>query len=96
MLTISASLGIDGLFSAGEGKKVKQSGVSETSRLAGDCDVLSKDAAKGFYENFLIPRLVASVGNITGGKGAVSTASTVSALKDLVKKFLLAEVGKGQ
>ncbi len=51
--------------------------------------VLPRDAANDFYENFLVPRFVASAGCEED-----AAAAGVDALKAIVERFLLAEDGE--
>lgn len=57
--------------------------------------VLSQEAATEFYQNFLVPRLLATTSGGRGGKTARGVAAASAAvLKSLVGRFLLARGGE--
>lgn len=86
MSSMAGALGIDGIFC--------MRGVALSGDSGGggpEPNVVAPDSAREFYENFLVPRFVASAGGIrsmeTMGEAAV-------ALESLTKAFLLAEDGE--
>lgn len=89
MSSMTGALGMDGVFrmrascpaGGGSGDDGDDGGV-ETMQ-----GVLPRDAANEFFENFLVPRFVASAGCEEG-------AAAVDALKAMIERFLLAEDGE--
>ncbi|CAN0299527.1 unnamed protein product, partial [Ectocarpus sp. 12 AP-2014] len=88
MSSMAGALGMDGIFCMGDAALSidNGSGGSEPS-------VVAPDSAREFYENFLVPRFVASAG---GRRSMEAMGEAVMALESLTKAFLVAEEGPRQ
>ena len=88
MSSVAGALGMDGIFRMRESAPAGDSGFAAAGGEATE-GVLSRDAATEFYENFLVPRLVAS-----SSSSAAAAAAGVDALKTIAERFLLEEDGE--
>ncbi|CAN0179259.1 unnamed protein product [Ectocarpus sp. 6 AP-2014] len=88
MSSMAGALGMDGIFCMGDAALSGGSGGGDSKP-----SVVAPDSAREFYENFLVPRFVASAG---GRRATEAMGEAAMALESLTKAFLLAEEGPRQ
>lgn len=99
MSSVAGALGMDGIFRMREPGPPGGGGGSGSAAAGGGETmegVLSRDAATKFYEDFLVPRFVASSDSDMSSSSSSSSPSAagVDALKAIAEIFLLAEDGE--
>ncbi|CAN0400807.1 unnamed protein product, partial [Ectocarpus sp. 8 AP-2014] len=88
MSSMAGALGMEGIFCMGDAALSGDSGGGDSKP-----SVVAPDSAREFYENFLVPRFVASAG---GRRSTEAMGEAAMALESLTKAFLLAEEGPRQ